>query len=340
MISRFQKKNFLNNLIWFSAVVLLILTIRELPISDMLQRIYAIPFSTWIILFCVNLVILFLAVKRWQILSNTFDIEISFARLFIIRQAGSTFSFVTPGPQFGGEPLQAYWLYRDQGMRLDNIIALIGADRFIEIFINFSFLFLSIFLVIQGNIEADLSDAVLFVSLSLVCLIALLSLFLYKHRFIVSALFSLYGKIFQKASDEDQEERIITSISTIFSRIGKDKLRVSFAIFIGAFGWLALIFELYLMMSALKLTPDLYEIVFVMLGIRIALLMPIPGGVGTIEASLIWSFGILGISLVGAGGVIALNRIRDLIILAIGAGCLFYLSSPNSRRENFSERGQ
>ena len=70
MIARSQKKNFLNNLIWFSAVVLLILTIRELPISDMLQRIYAISFSTWIILFCVNLVILLLAVKRWQILSN------------------------------------------------------------------------------------------------------------------------------------------------------------------------------------------------------------------------------------------------------------------------------
>ena len=51
MIERFQKKKFLNNLIWFSAVVLLILTIRELPISDMLQRIYAISFSTWIILF-------------------------------------------------------------------------------------------------------------------------------------------------------------------------------------------------------------------------------------------------------------------------------------------------
>ena len=162
MIARFQEKKFLNNLIWFSAVVLLILTVRELPISDMLQRIYAISFSAWITLFFVNLVILFLAVKRWQILSKTFDIEISFARLFIIRQAGSTFSFVTPGPQFGGEPLQAYWLYRDQGMRLDNIIALIGADRFIEIFINFSFLFLSIFLVIQGKIEADLSDAVLF----------------------------------------------------------------------------------------------------------------------------------------------------------------------------------
>ena len=326
MITGFKKKTVFNSLIWFTAGVLIILTILELPIGEMLPRIDAISNSVWTTLFLVNLVILFLAVKRWQIISQIFGVEISFARLFIIRQAGSTFSFVTPGPQFGGEPLQALWLNRDQGIPLDNTIASIGADRFIEIFINFSFLFLGILLVIQGNIEADLSSAGFFVSLSLICLITLLSLLFYKHRFIVSSLFSLYRLVFQKTSDKDQEQRITTSISVIFSRIEKEKLKVSFAIVIGAFGWLALIFELYLMMRALNLTPDLYEIVFVMLGIRIALLMPIPGGVGTIETSLIWSFGILGLSLVGAAGVIALNRIRDLIILALGAGCLIYLS--------------
>ncbi len=331
MITGFKKKTVFNSLIWFTAGVLIILTILELPIGDMLPRIDAISNSVWTTLFLVNLVILFLAVKRWQIISQIFGVEISFARLFIIRQAGSTFSFVTPGPQFGGEPLQALWLNRGQGIPLDNTIASIGADRFIEIFINFSFLFFGILLVIQGNIEADLSNAGLFVSLSLICLITLLSLSFYKHRFIVSSLFSLYRLVFQKTSDKDQEQRITTSISVIFSRIEKEKLKVSFAIVIGAFGWLALIFELYLMMRALNLTPDLYEIVFVMLGIRIALLMPIPGGVGTIETSLIWSFGILGLSLVGAAGVIALNRIRDLIILALGTGCLFYLSKSEPR---------
>ena len=331
MITGFKKKTVFNSLIWFTAGVLIILTILELPIGEMLPRIDAISNSVWTTLFLVNLVILFLAVKRWQIISQIFGVEISFARLFIIRQAGSTFSFVTPGPQFGGEPLQALWLNRDQGLPLDNTIASIGADRFIEIFINFSFLFLGILLVIQGNIEADLSSAGFFVSLSLICLITLLSLLFYKHRFIVSSLFSLYRLVFQKTSDKDQEQRITTSISVIFSRIEKEKLKVSFAIVIGAFGWLALIFELYLMMRALNLTPDLYEIVFVMLGIRIALLMPIPGGVGTIETSLIWSFGILGLSLVGAAGVIALNRIRDLIILALGTGCLIYLSKSEPR---------
>ncbi len=222
MITGFKKKTVFNSLIWFTAGVLIILTILELPIGDMLPRIDAISNSVWTTLFLVNLVILFLAVKRWQIISQIFGVEISFARLFIIRQAGSTFSFVTPGPQFGGEPLQALWLNRGQGVPLDNTIASIGADRFIEIFINFSFLFLGILLVIQGNIEADLSSAGFFVSLSLICLITLLSLLFYKHRFIVSSLFSLYRLVFQKTSDKGQEQRITTSISVIFSRIEKE----------------------------------------------------------------------------------------------------------------------
>ena len=340
MIARLKKKTVFNSLIWLTASILIILTVLKLPIGSMLQRMHAVSFSAWIILLLVNLVILFLAVKRWQILSQIFGVEISFVRLFIIRQAGSAFSFLTPGPQFGGEPLQAYWLNHGQGVPLNDTIASIGLDRFIEIFINFSFLLLCILFVIRSNIGADLSNAVFFVFLSLICLITLFLLFFYKHRFIVNALFSLYRKVVQKASDKNQEQRIIKSIDAIFSRIEKEKLRVLFAIVIGAFGWLALIFELYFIMSALNLAPDLYEIVFVMLGIRIALLMPIPGGVGTIETSLIWSFGVLGFSLVGAGGVIALSRIRDVIILILGAGCLFYLSSPNSRQKNFSERSQ
>ena len=331
MISGFKKKIVFNSLIWFTAGLLIILTILELPIGDMLARIHAISISVWTTLFLVNLVILFLAVKRWQLLSEMFDIEIPFAYLFMIRQAGNTISYVTPGPQLGGEPLQAYWLNNGRGISMDITLALIGADRFLEIFINLSILFFSILLIIYGDIEADLSGALLFVSLSLLSVVALLSLFFSKYRIIANSLFSLSNKIFQKLPDRDQENRVITNIDAILSIIQADRLRVSLAMIIGVIGWIALIFELYLIMSAVNLIPDFYDIVLVMLGIRIALLMPIPGGVGTVETSLIWSFGILDLSLGGAGGVIVLNRIRDLIILALGAVCLFLLSRLNSK---------
>jgi uncharacterized membrane protein YbhN (UPF0104 family) len=59
--------------------------------------------------------------------------------------------------------------------------------------------------------------------------------------------------------------------------------------------------------------------------------MPIPGGVGTVEASLLWSFSILNLSAVGAAGLIALSRFRDVIILIVGIVFLSDLSKDNPR---------
>ena len=90
------------------------------------------------------------------------------------------------------------------------------------------------------------------------------------------------------------------------------------------------------MMEALGLSPNFYEVVFIMLGIRLALLMPIPGGIGTVEASLLWSFGVLEFALAGAGGIIAISRFRDLLLLLIGMGCLSNLTKSNSRPKSSS----
>lgn len=53
------------------------------------------------------------------------------------------------------------------------------------------------------------------------------------------------------------------------------------------------------------------------------MLLPVPGGIGTIEASLLWSFQYLGFPASAAVGLIALIRLRDALVLLIGAGCLF-----------------
>ena len=100
---------------------------------------------------------------------------------------------------------------------------------------------------------------------------------------------------------------------------------------LGLAGWFLLILELYFMMKVLDLSPSLYDIIFVMVGIRLALLMPIPGGVGTVEASLLWSFSILNLAAAGAGGLIALSRFRDVIILIVGMVFLSDLSKDNPR---------
>src|SRR5690606_19692420 len=82
--------------------------------------------------------------QRWQILSSLLGHRVDFPKLLCIRQAGQLVSFITPGPQFGGEPLQIYWLYSQARQPLHKAILTLGLDRFFELWVNFAVLLLGV----------------------------------------------------------------------------------------------------------------------------------------------------------------------------------------------------
>ena len=55
---------------------------------------------------------------------------------------------------------------------------------------------------------------------------------------------------------------------------------------------------------------------------RLAFLLPLPGGIGTLEAALFLAFQYLSLPATAAIGVIALMRLRDAVVLMAGLGCL------------------
>ena len=311
---------------WLVGCSLVFFTIRELPLAGMLERLGEISPLRLVGLLAINSLILFLSVKRWQILAQVFDIQLSLAHLFKVRQAGNTISFVTPGPQFGGEPLQLYWLRQSHEIPMDISLAILGADRFMEIFINLFILLLSVIFIFYTDIEVNLSKTFLFIFLTVSILTMLLVLFLRQPEWLENIFKSLFSRFTHTVSNSNESQNASSGWGRILTKIEKNKSKVILAATIALLGWIALLLELFMMMEALGISPNFYEVIFVMLGIRIALLMPIPGGVGTIEASLFWSFEILGLTLAGAGGLIALSRLRDVIVLFIGIGCLSNLS--------------
>ena len=312
--------------VWLVGCSLVFFTVRELPLAGILERLGEISPLRLVGLLAINSLILFLSVKRWQILAQAFDIQLSLAHLFKVRQAGNTISFVTPGPQFGGEPLQLYWLRQSREIPMDISLAILGADRFMEIFINLSILLLSVIFIFYTDIEVNLSKTFLFIFLTVSILTMLLVLFLRQPEWLENIFKSLFSRFTNTVSNPNESQNASSGWGRILKKIEKNKSKFILAATIALLGWIALLLELFMMMEALGISPNFYEVIFVMLGIRIALLMPIPGGVGTIEASLFWSFEILGLTLAGAGGLIALSRLRDVIVLFIGIGCLSNLS--------------
>ena len=77
-----------------------------------------------------------------------------------------------------------------------------------------------------------------------------------------------------------------------------------------------------LVLAILDIEVDMTGLVLILVAMRLALLLPLPGGVGTLEASVLWSFQTLDLPASAAIGVIALMRLRDALVLLAGLLCL------------------
>src|SRR5690606_24580602 len=86
--------------------------------------------------------------------------------------------------------------------------------------------------------------------------------------------------------------------------------------------WVAVLAELWLLLSFVGVQPDVNTFVLIFVTIRMAMLLPLPAGIGTIEAGILWTFQTQGLEVSAAAGLIALMRLRDVTILLLGALCL------------------
>ena len=97
------------------------------------------------------------------------------------------------------------------------------------------------------------------------------------------------------------------------------------ALLLSLLSWAGLLLELWLVLGFAGIHPDLPGFFLILVSMRLALLLPLPGGIGTLEASLLWSLQSLNVPASAAVGVIALMRLRDAIVLAAGLLCLHFI---------------
>ncbi|MFM1897318.1 MAG: hypothetical protein RLZZ385_2392, partial [Pseudomonadota bacterium] len=134
-------------LLWLAALAMVIWILRQLPLDSILQTLAGLSWRQWLAWTAANTIVLLLGTLRWQVLTRLLGLPVTFLQLLLVRQAGQLISFLTPGPQFGGEPFQIYWLCRRFKSPLHSAVLGLGLDRFYELWINFSILILGIVLL-------------------------------------------------------------------------------------------------------------------------------------------------------------------------------------------------
>ncbi len=312
-------------ILWAIAIALLVFTLSQLPLQNMYTSIQSLTSISWISWLLLNSVIILVLTWRWHLLIQAFSASFSFLKLFCIRQAGQTVSFITPGPQFGGEPLQIYWLYK-KGILLRTAIFSLGLDRLLEMVTNLSVLLLAALLILSishsNPVISDIQIPFILLTVITSFLCGLVILFLHRPNWL--------NRLFERISSPWQQNKHFQNLGQQWKNIGDDWRTLVFerkgflfaAVLLSLLGWVGLLAELRLVLHFVGVNPDLYGFLLILLALRMALLLPIPGGIGTLEVAVLWSFTSLNLSTQAAISFIALMRLRDLVVLLMGFYCL------------------
>ncbi len=311
-------------LLWLTAFILVGVILSQLPLASILVSIGRLSLPQWLAWIGINLAIISLATQRWQILIRLLNIRLGFVELLMIRQAGQAISFITPGPQFGGEPWQIFWLYQRGQMPIHRALLAVGLDRFYELWINFAVLLLAVLLLLtSAKAPIDNGQNILLVLSVLLLTLSVAGWLILKQpeRVLVSL---------KKLTVYWHHHPRLQNIETHWQRLGSDlqsamrekKPALLKALLISLCGWVGLIGELWLLLSFFDLPLTLSTFLLILIAMRLAFLLPLPGGLGTLEAALFWAFHSLNLAETAVLGLIALMRLRDALTLFAGLICL------------------
>ena len=318
---------------WFIAFALATWILSRLPFTELIQTISNLQLPQWMVWTCLNLLVIALLTGRWLVLTRAMALPCSFLQLLRVRQAGQLISFVTPGPQFGGEPLQIYWLWRNYSVPIHSAFLALGLDRFYELWINFAVLLLAALTLLTTR-SATFVDwhLIAFVLLGLIGLMGLFGWLVLRQP---SRIKVWIKRLTQSWHDNKRLGNLDTHLTHLNESLQRvmttQRPKLGVALTISLLAWAAMTGEFWFLLSLLDVPTDLATFVFLFTVVRLAFLLPLPGGIGSVEAGLFWAFQALTLPLPVAAALIVLIRLRDVIILLTGAVLLPGLQSANNR---------
>ena len=205
----------------------------------------------------------------------------------------------------------------------------VGLDRFFEFWVNFAVLLLAVLALLATATASDiqwLTVATILAGLMLLMAVSVWVLLRQPAR--------IRGFVRRLTSPWQQHPRLLR-LGAHWSELS-DQLQamvthhrpaLAVALAISVLAWLGMLGEFWFLLYLVEAPRDLASFVFLFTVVRLAFLLPLPGGIGSLEAALFWAFQYLGLSLEMAAGLIVLMRLRDVLVLLSGALVLPVLNS-------------
>lgn len=231
------------------------------------------------ILVCTNVAIFLLFCVRWWVIFCGMKINIPLQSIIKNRLVGFAISYITPGPQLGGEPLQIHLLKTVNNVETVPATSSLFLERYVDFLANFSFLlFATLYLVLHDKLPNIL------LLLSLPIFVAYVSIIVFYVQQIpcFSIVLSKCQRLKKISSLVYEVEKNIIAFVVKAQHYCLILFILSMAI------WLLTIYEMWFTLYSLDLVLSLTDTLMILVTLRIALLTPLPGSAGVLEYSQMW----------------------------------------------------
>jgi glycosyltransferase 2 family protein len=294
--------------------VLLYFALRNAPLTDIWGTLRKLQLWQILALLSLNVIIYILVTLRWWLIVRAEKKDVPFFHLLATRVAVFGVSYFTLGPQVGGEPLQVLVLQRNYGMTYTHATSTVVMDKLLEFLANLVLLGIGLSAVFQAGIFSA-NDPSLFASL-----LGLITLLLWPPIHIILLYHGKYpiSAVLRKFSNNKFVRFVAASERLAGTFCRRHLWALVSAIFVSILAAQGMVFEFFCITYFLGIHLSFWQIIAVWMAGWLAFLVPLPGGLGALEASQVFAFGAFGISAVLAIGVTLLIRARDLLIGGLG----------------------
>jgi hypothetical protein len=318
-ILRERNLRFLRTFVIYAILAFLLWwALRNVPFIEIWDALRKLKLWQIGFLLALNALVLVAMTARWWAILHAENPDIPFLQLVRYRLAVFGLSYFTPGPQVGGEPLQVIYLQRDHGVTFARATAAVIMDKLLEFLANFILLGIGLTAAIRvGLVTREGTQAIgSLIPLAAILLWPLIHIILlYQGRYPISAIVRAAMSLTKR---QKWMRLIIVSerMAGVFTRRHPKALLT--ALGFSLFAWAGMAAEYFMMADFLQAQLSPEQTLAALTAALFAFLMPLPGGLGALEASQVYVMTAFGHPAAIGIGISLLMRARDILNGGLG----------------------
>ncbi len=328
-----KNRNFITSQIIIGVVALLLLwlMLRGVSWSAVLDTFRSISLGWIVAIILVTALVHVLTTARWWFLLWGFDHKLPFAPMLRYRLTIYSISYIVPGPQLGGEVLQVYYPTR-HGVPSATSIAAMSLDKALEFLGNFTFIVVGVIVMLLGQRIISGADLWVMVTASSLMLIPMIMLvFVARGRHPISAIplglrrivpaswRSWLRRTFPSLPNLEGLHETFFHSEELMAWLWRHRLSsILMATFLTVVLMVLVAVDFWMIAASIGLDLTKTQTIGTMVMVYFAYLLPVPAGLGAMEAAIILAFNTFGYTREQALSVGLIMRLRDLALTALG----------------------